>query len=318
MQTNESAILLIFFNRPDLAKKCLDGIRATTRRVYISVDGPRDSSDIEAVNHVRFIAEEFSCNHNVKLLVRENNLGCKKAVSGAIDWAFEHENQLIILEDDINFGDEFLRTMDVWLDLHRDNKVIFHLNGYNPLPPDKELKSNYLCRYTHVWGWATWKDRWEHYDRDLSSWEPKNLGNLPGLVGQNLPSTFFEYWNNLLANCKNGFDTWDIQWLYSQWLYGGYSLTPGARLTGNLGFDDRATHTRTSGGKNRERQPESHGDLFLNSSDYKFDERTNRLHDEIEHGIKDEKSKYQTSSYKIARLFIKAYLSTVALIRVRL
>jgi hypothetical protein len=286
---SQTAILLIFFNRPDLVKISLERLKGSNRNIYISLDGPRNESDQPLVNECISLGETFAQEYSgagaVKLLVHKSNLGCKEAVRGAIDWAFEVEERLIILEDDISFQDEFLETMDNWLEEFDDSKEIFHLNGYNPLPKNLEVDFSYLCRYTHVWGWATWRDRWAFYDRDLETWNGDDLRLLPGLIGQDLSDDFCEYWNRQLLACSEGLDTWDIQWLYSQWRYGGFSLTPGSRLTGNLGFDSRATHTKQSGGSSRERQPVSHNGLFLNPKGPVLNLDLNLKHDSIEHGI---------------------------------
>jgi hypothetical protein len=309
---SQTAILLIFFNRPDLAKISLERLEGSNRDIYISIDGPRNESDQPLVNECVALGETFAQEYSgvgaVKLLVHKSNLGCKEAVRGAIDWAFELEERLIILEDDILFQDEFLETMDNWLEEFDDSKEIFHLNGYNPLPKNFEVDFSYLSRYTHVWGWATWRDRWGFYDRDLQTWKGDDLRLLPGLIGQDLSDDFCDYWNRQLQACSEGLDTWDIQWLYSQWRYGGFSLTPGSRLTGNLGFDSRATHTKKSGGRSRERQPASHNGRFLNPKDPILDLDLNLKHDSIEHGITGRHDFLKSPIFGFKKVLARTYL----------
>jgi len=289
LSKSKSAILLLFFNRPDLARISLCNLTASERDVYISIDGPRNAFDYPGVQECISLAEAYAASYSklskVKLLTRDSNLGCKEAVRTAIDWAFETEERLIVLEDDISFNNEFLQTMDNWLQKFDATKEVFHLNGYTPLPKRMEVDFTYLSRYTHVWGWATWRDRWNFYDRDLETWDGTDLRLLPGLLGQDLSDNFCEYWNRQLLACSEGLDTWDIQWLYSQWRYGGYSLTPGSRLTGNMGFDDRATHTKRSGNRNRRRQPALHFGKFLDPTEPKFSLKLNLIHDQTEFGI---------------------------------
>ena len=313
MLKSQTAILLIFFNRPDLAEISLDKLKGSERNVYISIDGPRDSSDEPHVQECLTQAKAFAKAHPrmgaVKLLTHKSNLGCKIAVRSAIDWAFETENRLIILEDDISFNEEFLDTMDNWLEKFDHSKEVFHLNGYNPLPKNLEVDFSYLCRYTHVWGWATWKDRWSFYDRELETWKGGDLRLLPGLIGQDLSDDFGDYWSRQLLACSEGLDTWDIQWLYSQWRYGGFSLTPGSRLTGNIGFDARATHTKQSGSPSRELQPTNHNGQFLNPEDPIFDLELNLRHDLIEHGIRG-RHDYLNSTFGRFKIFLaRGYLS---------
>jgi len=313
LNKSETAILLIFFNRPDLASISLDKLVASKRNIYISIDGPRNSSDEPYVQECIALAEAFAERYSklnaVKLLIRESNLGCKIAVRSAINWAFETEEKLIILEDDISFEDEFLETMDNWLEKFDTSKEVFHLNGYNPLPKNMEVSFSYLSRYAHVWGWATWRDRWSFYDGELETWDGSDLRLLPGLLGQDLSDDFCEYWNRQLLACTEGLDTWDIQWLYSQWRYGGFSLTPGSRLTGNIGFDERATHTKQSGGRGRERQPNSHHGKFLNPTAPTMNLELNIKHDLIEHGIKGRQDFLSSPIWTLKTLLARRYLS---------
>jgi hypothetical protein len=41
-------------------------------------------------------------------------------------------------------------------------------------------------------------------------------------------------------------DTWDTQWMLSNWLADGLTILPDVNLMTNIGFGDDATHTRSS------------------------------------------------------------------------
>ena len=47
-----------------------------------------------------YLSSNVDWDCEVKTLFRDKNLGCKYAVSSAIDWFFENEEMGIILEDD--------------------------------------------------------------------------------------------------------------------------------------------------------------------------------------------------------------------------
>ena len=68
----------------------------------MACDGPREGylGEMEKINKVREIVTKIDWSCEVKTLFREKNLGCKKGVSEAINWFFEHEEEGIILEDD--------------------------------------------------------------------------------------------------------------------------------------------------------------------------------------------------------------------------
>ena len=247
----KTPILIIGFNRPRNLKKLSKAIdMSDSRRIYISIDGPRDISDADKVNQVRDVVKNF-VRENSKAQIRhrfsELNLGCKNGVSSAIDWAFKNEGSLIILEDDVVVSDEFFRYMDFFLKYFELDSRIWHINGFSPLLPPYINKTSYLTSFAHVWGWATWKDRWDKYDRELAYFSPNLLSLTPTLQNKPLSReamTFFE--RNLMA-CKKGFDTWDFQWQFTMWLNGGLAVSPGERLSGNAGFGPAASHTKFAG-----------------------------------------------------------------------
>src|SRR5689334_9315101 len=95
-------VLLLIFNRPDTTALVMEALRrARPSRVYVAADGPREGmGEDERCERARRIATEVNWPCEIKTLFRKCNLGCGRALSGAIDWFFEHEEQGIILEDD--------------------------------------------------------------------------------------------------------------------------------------------------------------------------------------------------------------------------
>ena len=72
-------------------------------KLYIGADGHREEKDGEneaCIQCRNLVLEGIDWPCEVQTLFRDNNLGCGKAVSGAITWFFEHEAEGIILEDD--------------------------------------------------------------------------------------------------------------------------------------------------------------------------------------------------------------------------
>ena len=98
-------VLFMMFNRPDTTQKVFDVIKKPKpkpKQFFIAVDGPRPDrkGEIQKCQKAREIATSIDWNCEVKTLFRDKNLGCKIAVSSAIDWFFENVEEGIILEDD--------------------------------------------------------------------------------------------------------------------------------------------------------------------------------------------------------------------------
>ena len=99
----DAPVLFLVFNRPDVTMRVFEAIRhARPRRLYVAADGPRAgiSSETGKCEQTRQIATQVDWDCEVKTLFRSENLGCRVAVSSAIDWFFENEPEGIILEDD--------------------------------------------------------------------------------------------------------------------------------------------------------------------------------------------------------------------------
>ena len=112
----KTSVLFIVFNRFETTKQVFMSIKkARPPKLYIASDGPRDlvEGEIEKVNYIRnFINSNIDWDCEVKTLYRDQNLGCKLAVSGAIDWLFENEDMGIILEDDCLQTNSFFKFME--------------------------------------------------------------------------------------------------------------------------------------------------------------------------------------------------------------
>ena len=88
-----TSVLLLTFNKLDTTKQVFGSIRkAKVPRLYIASDGARLGVEGEA-DKVKIVREYLTSNIDwpcqIKTLFREKNLGCKKGVTGAIDWFFK-------------------------------------------------------------------------------------------------------------------------------------------------------------------------------------------------------------------------------------
>lgn len=240
----QTPVLFMVFNRPDTTKEVLQEIRkAKPPRLYVAADGFRKnkSGEEEKVNEVRdLVLANIDWDCEVKTLFREENLGCKYAVSGAISWFFEHEEQGIILEDDCLASQSFFWFCEELLERYKDEKKIWHIGGNNfqngILRGDADY---YFSVYDHVWGWASWRDRWQKMDVELDGFTDSHF------LEQVLPSkNTIKYWQKVYKKMKAKLiDTWDYQWTFTIWKNKGLSIIPQKNLVTNIGFGMDATHT---------------------------------------------------------------------------
>jgi len=165
----KSAVLLLTFNRAENAAKVLDTIReAKVAKLYISNDGPRagNTKDAEARSKIQEMVKTIDWDCEVHTLFFDENMGCGRAVSSAITWAFTNEDRLIILEDDCVPSRPFYELCDYCLEKYKDDNRVWTINGRSQHENDPAFHGyDYtFSLYGHCWGWATWKRVWEGFD----------------------------------------------------------------------------------------------------------------------------------------------------------
>jgi len=242
----ETAVLFMVFNRPDTTTQVFEAIRrARPLRLYVAADGPREDragEDIR-VESVRKIATAVDWPCDVKTLFRKDNLGCKQAVSGAITWFFEHEEEGVILEDDCLPHPDFFNFCETMLDFYRDDERVDVISGNNFQNGRKRgAGAYYFSKYNHCWGWATWRRAWCHYQGELPFWpEWKDSDDWKTVCPDNVERC---YWERIFDQVYAGaIDTWDYQWTACVWKHRGLTATPNVNLVTNIGFGVDATHT---------------------------------------------------------------------------
>jgi len=248
----KSPILFIVFNRPDTTDQVFNQIRnAQPRRLYIAADGPRKNKKEESLvcEEVRNIATKVDWPCEVKTLFRDENLGCRDAVSSAISWFFDQEESGIVLEDDCLPSNSFFAFCDEMLERYKHDTRVRHITGCN-LQYGKVWgdASYYFSNLTIVWGWASWRRVWQEYDKTLQQYSHE------GAVAQ-LENIFtnqhvLNAWGDIFKKTKSGeINTWDYQLTFTNFFNNGLSIIPNQNLISNIGFGTGATHTESSESK---------------------------------------------------------------------
>jgi hypothetical protein len=244
----DSPVLLIAFNRPEETSAVISKLREVRpRAIYYAVDGPRRDrpEDKDLVKMTQSLQSQFDWDCVVSTRFSEVNLGCGVGVSSAISWAFESEERVIILEDDIIPDISFFRYCDELLEFYKDNDDVFAVSGCNFVPREllPESESYRFSSIPHVWGWAVWKRSWDTYSFDISDWrQDLPIRELHKSLGGSILATFM--WSrifDLIAAKK--IDTWDYQLCYAVLKSKSKCATANVNTVTNIGFGNKATHT---------------------------------------------------------------------------
>lgn len=244
----DTPVLFLIFNRPDTTAQVFEAIRkARPSRLYVAADGPREDREDEA-NKVAAAREcvltgiDWPC--ELKTLFREGNLGCKSAVSSAITWFFQQEDEGIILEDDCLPRPEFFRFCSELLEKYRDDSRVMHIGGFNVAQDFMPVETSYFfSRYPDVQGWATWRRAWKKIDVALTTLdrfvaaEYADMGYSMRLEKRQREQVF-------MRTRRGEIDSWGYCWDYAIRIHGGLCIYPNCNQVTNLGFSHEATHTK--------------------------------------------------------------------------
>ena len=241
----QTPILFLVFNRPQPTTKVFAAIRdQRPARLYVAADGPRleKPGEWKLCAEARSVLNQIDWDCEVRTLLRDDNLGCGQAVSQAITWFFEQEEEGIILEDDCLPDPSFFPFCAEMLARFRENDRVGSISGDNFFPPALHSAQPYhFSKYAQIWGWATWRRFWKKYDfhltGELEAWE-EIIRKINPIEIQ------ARYWIEIFKAMKSGsIDTWDYQVMFSAWRSGMVHIYPSRNLILNIGYGADATHT---------------------------------------------------------------------------
>jgi hypothetical protein len=241
----ETPIAFCIFNRPELTSRVFAAIaRQKPKRLLVVADGPREShpSDVQRVQKARAVLDRIDWPCELQTNFSDVNLGCRQRMATGISWAFEQADELVILEDDCLPDESFFAYCEQLLDRYRHEPQVMMISGNNFQPQPRTSNSYYFSRYTHIWGWASWRRAWNTFDLDMNTWPSVR-------ATRSLASAFedpceYEFWKNIFdQQHASQIDTWDFSWMYACLKNGGLTILPELNLVSNLGFGCDATHT---------------------------------------------------------------------------
>ena len=249
MNPSKVPVLVLGFNRPDRVEKLFE-VLAVIRpeRLFFAVDGPRKDNlqDHERVAQTRKLIEVVDWDCDIQTQFQTENLGCAGGVTAGINWFFSQVPEGIILEDDVIPAESFFQFCAELLVRYWNDQRVWCISGSNRLP-SSELSPNYSYRFSaipQVWGWATWRDRWEKYSLDISNWRANGLSHHKLLKTVGYSPSAFAFWSaNFDLMARMAVDTWDTQMVNAAMRNSALAVIPNENLVENIGWGTDATHT---------------------------------------------------------------------------
>ena len=245
---NSTPVLFLIFNRPEQTRRIFEAIRRyKPEQLFVAADGPRAEVDGEAklCLEAREVLQLIDWDCRVETLFREENLGCRIAVSSAIDWFFDYVEAGTILEDDCLPSMSFFHYAAELLANYREHPDVMMISGNNFHGSRPGSVDGYhFTRVPHIWGWATWRRAWQCYDIEMS--DLPDFLHSGSLANISTDMDVQDYWAKCFIKAYDRkINTWDYQWAFAIFRHQGLCICPDKNLVQNIGFDVNATHTCT-------------------------------------------------------------------------
>lgn len=243
---SDAPVLITAFNRPALTKNLIASLRPSQpKKIIFAVDGPRSGQDLDAkrVRETQDLVAEFNWNCKLETIFRPTNLGLRFAVADAVSHVTSKFGKVIVVEDDIEVGPNFLSYMQNSLNRYESDGSIAHINGYVVVPrqmlqfPEADRRT----RYIESFAWATWERSWELYDPNLTWAKDVSIRDLSRALGSTLAAL---RWKQTFGDASRELiNTWAYRWLATIWSRGWCAVTPPFNLVRYFGWTG-GTHTR--------------------------------------------------------------------------
>lgn len=245
MEGYDIPVTFIIFNRPDTTKLVFDKIRKIKpTKLYVISDGPRNSEEENLVKQTRSIIASVDWDCEVQTNYAEKNMECGLRIASGLDWVFEKEEYSIILEDDCVPDLSFFAFCRELLLEYKDDERMMYISGNNFHGNVNFTGSYDFVRIGWIWGWATWRRAWEKYDFEIKTWKQVKESNLlDGYYSKEEQAVFARNLDGLFAD---DYSVWDYQWQYTNAVNSGLCIVPCVNLVNNIGFDQNATHTKST------------------------------------------------------------------------
>jgi hypothetical protein len=241
---NLAPIILFTYNRLSHTKQAINALQnnylANKSDIYIYSDGGKDAKSWEEVFEIRKYLKDISGFKNITIVKRDKNIGLAQNIIDGVTKIINEYGKIIVIEDDIVTNPFFLNFMNDSLDFYENKSKVWHISGWNYPISNENLDNTFLWRTMNCWGWATWRNRWDNYEKNpqklLSSFSEKDIYEF------NLDNAT-NFWEQVERNHNKQMNTWAIFWYATIFKNQGLCLNPTQSFVENIGFDGTGTNT---------------------------------------------------------------------------
>jgi hypothetical protein len=236
-------IVLFAYNRPWHTRQTIEALQknelAEESELFIYSDAPKSPDAKKSVDEVRAYIKTIDGFKKVTIIEREKNWGLANSIIDGVTGIVNKYGKIIVLEDDLVTSPCFLKYMNNALAFYKDEKKVWHISGWNYSITSDDKNGTFFWRAMNCWGWATWADRWQFYEKNteklLNEFTKKDIKKFNIDGSEN-------FWGQVIANKEHKIDTWAIYWYATIFRYHGLCLNPVLSYVENIGCDSSGHH----------------------------------------------------------------------------
>lgn len=176
---------------------------------------------------------------SVSVIKSRKNKGLASSIIDGVTKIINIYDQVIVLEDDIVTSPLFLKYMNNALKFYRDIDRVWHISGWNYPITSYGKQEVFLWRTMNCWGWGTWANRWNNYEKNatklIKSFSKNDIYrfNIDG---------YQDFFQQIVANQDGKINTWAIFWYAIIFKNNGLCLNPIYSYVQNIGNDGSGTN----------------------------------------------------------------------------
>ena len=203
-------------------------------------DGPRPGQE-SRVREVREYVRSITGFARVVLHEQAVNLGLSRSIIGGVSEMLKTHDRVIVLEDDLRLSAGFLDFMNQALQAYATDPRVMSVSGYAfPIRHAHEQAHDAVFGLrASSWGWATWRDRWQAIDWEVSDYARFRRNPVRRFRFNRGGSDLSRMLDRQMAGKIN---SWAIRFCYHQYRHGLVDVFPVRSLVENIGFGAGAEH----------------------------------------------------------------------------
>lgn len=237
---NLAPIYVATCRRPNHFLKLIETLQANPESwastLNIVVGGPKNAEDWPQVQETLRLSQKIQGFAKVVVHEKFELVTGSSLIQYCVSSAFENNDTVIVLEDDLIVRADFLNYMNSALNFFRFHENVIQVCGWNFGTISSDMpKETYLFPISIPWGWGTWKTKWNPI--------PQTANNFEWLIQKNARVHKFNFSNNynclgmIEAILQNNYDAWDAACYLDNFRNQKLTVYPNSSLIINTGFD---------------------------------------------------------------------------------